>query len=82
MNVEKQCAHQLLDEQRPGQQAAMRILTSLRRCTTTGQDNVKAPEDDLTRLLLLRSGEYRTQFDEAPTGIRILRVRDRKEAYR
>ena len=61
---------------------ARRIKHSVERFAGTGAGNVKRLHDITPPEFRLRVGDYRVRFHQDNDTIRILRVRNRREAYR
>ena len=61
---------------------ARRIKQSVERFAATGADNVRRLQGIEPPEHRLRIGDYRVRFHLEPGTIRILRVRNRREAYR
>jgi mRNA-degrading endonuclease RelE of RelBE toxin-antitoxin system len=63
-------------------QTAMDLLHGLARFLATDEGDVKRLQDIKPPELRLRLGDYRIRFYDHGDRIEILRVRNRKEAYR
>ena len=61
---------------------ALKILQALHRYAETGDGHVKPLSGEFDGLLRLRVGSHRVFFEETEDTITVLRVRDRREAYR
>jgi mRNA interferase RelE/StbE len=61
---------------------ARRVKKSVERFAVTGAGNIKRLQDIDPPEFRLRVGDYRVRFDQDDDVIRILRVRNRREAYR
>ena len=61
---------------------ARRIKQSVERFAATGAGNVRRLQGIEPHEHRLRVGDYRVRFHLDPDTIRILRVRNRREAYR
>jgi mRNA-degrading endonuclease RelE of RelBE toxin-antitoxin system len=61
---------------------AMRIFNGLYRFTLTGDGNVKALTGKFAGQLRLRLGDYRVIFTDSGEILHVVRVRNRREAYR
>jgi mRNA-degrading endonuclease RelE of RelBE toxin-antitoxin system len=61
---------------------ARRVKQSVERFAETGAGNVKRLQDITPPEYRLRVGEYRVRFHQDDDTMRILRVRNRREAYR
>jgi mRNA-degrading endonuclease RelE of RelBE toxin-antitoxin system len=59
-----------------------RVKTAIERFAETGAGNVKKLRGIEPPEYRLRAGDYRVRFEFDGETIRILRVRNRKEAYR
>ena len=62
-------------------ETVMRILTGLHRFAETGEGNIKKMRGEQDELRL-RVGDYRVRFELDGETVRILPVRNRREAYR
>lgn len=61
---------------------ARRVKQSVERFADTGTGNVKRPQGTDPPEFRLRVGNFRVRFHQDGATIRILRVRNRKDAYR
>ena len=61
---------------------ARRIKESVERFAATGAGNVKKLQGVEPAEFRLRAGDYRVRFYTSAEVVRILRVRNRREAYR
>jgi len=61
---------------------ARRVKQAVERFAATGAGNVKRLQGIKPPEFRLRVGEYRVRFHQDLNTIRILRVRNRREAYR
>ena len=61
---------------------ARRVKQSVERFAETGAGNVKRLKDIEPSEFRLRVGDYRVRFHQDNNIMRILRVRNRREAYR
>jgi mRNA-degrading endonuclease RelE of RelBE toxin-antitoxin system len=61
---------------------ARRVKQSVERFAETGVGNVKRLKDIHPPEFRLRVGDYRVRFHQDNDTMRILRVRNRREAYR
>jgi mRNA-degrading endonuclease RelE of RelBE toxin-antitoxin system len=61
---------------------ARRVKQSVERFAETGAGNVKRLQDIDPPEFRLRVGDYRVRFHQDNDTMRILRVRNRREAYR
>jgi mRNA-degrading endonuclease RelE of RelBE toxin-antitoxin system len=61
---------------------ARRVNQALERFAATGAGNVKKLHGILPPEFRLRVGDYRVRFHDHGETIHVLRVRNRKEAYR
>ncbi len=61
---------------------ARRVKQSVQRFAETGAGNVKRLQDITPPEFRLRVGDYRIRFHQDNDTVRILRVRNRREAYR
>ena len=61
---------------------ALRILNGLTRFISTGEGDVRALSGEFAGQLRLRLGDYRVIFTRSSEILHILRVRNRREAYR
>jgi mRNA-degrading endonuclease RelE of RelBE toxin-antitoxin system len=62
--------------------SATRIKKAFERFVETGSGNVKKLQDIDPPEYRLRVGDWRVRFDRLGENVRILRVRNRREAYR
>ena len=70
------------DVRRLDREIAMRILAALHRFAETGAGNVKRLQGIDPPEFRLRVGDWRVRFHQDGETIRILRVRNRSDAYR
>jgi mRNA interferase RelE/StbE len=61
---------------------ARRVKNAVERFAATGAGNVKKLQDIDPPEYRLRVGDYRVRFELEEDAVRILRVRNRREAYR
>ena len=61
---------------------AMNILTAIHRLADSGAGRVKRLHDMEGGEMRLRVGDYRVRYTETVTAVRILAVKNRKDAYR
>ena len=61
---------------------ARRVKQSVERFAETGAGNIKRLKDIDPPEFCLRVGDYRVRFHQDNDTMRILRVRNRREAYR
>lgn len=61
---------------------ARRVKKSVERFAETGAGNIKRLQDIDPPEFRLRVGDYRARFHQDNDTMRILRVRNRREAYR
>jgi len=61
---------------------ARRVKVSVERFAATGAGNVKRLQDIDPPEYRLRVGDYRVRFELEKETMRMLRVRNRREAYR
>ncbi len=61
---------------------ALRLKKAVERFAATGSGNVKKLQGIDPPEYRLRVGDYRVRFDLAGEVVRVLRVRNRREAYR
>ena len=61
---------------------ALRLKKAVERFAETGSGNVKKLQGIDPPEYRLRVGDYRVRFDLAGEVVRVLRVRNRREAYR
>lgn len=61
---------------------ARRVKQSVERFAETGTGNVKRLQDIHPPEFRLRIGDYRVRFHQDGETLRVLRVRNRREAYR
>lgn len=61
---------------------ARRVKNTVERFAATGAGNVKKLQDIEPPEYRLRVGDYRVRFELQGETMRILRVRNRREAYR
>ena len=61
---------------------ARRVKKSVERFAETGAGNIKRLQDIDPPEFRLRVGDYRVRFHQDNDTMRILRVRNRREAYR
>ena len=61
---------------------ARRVKQSVERFAETGAGNVKRLHDINPPEFRLRVGDYRVRFHNDGVTVRVLRVRNRREAYR
>ena len=61
---------------------ARRVKNTVERFAATGAGNVKKLQDIDPPEYRLRVGDYRVRFELEEDAVRILRVRNRREAYR
>ena len=61
---------------------ARRVKQSVERFTETGAGNVKRLQDINPPEFRLRVGDYRVRFHNDGETVSVLRVRNRREAYR
>jgi mRNA interferase RelE/StbE len=61
---------------------ARRVKVSVERFGATGTGNVKKLQDIDPPEYRLRVGDYRVRFELQKETMRVLRVRNRREAYR
>lgn len=65
-----------------GKGIARRVKQGVERFAETGAGNVKRLQDIDPPEFRLRVGDYRVRFHQDKETMRILRVRNRREAYR
>jgi mRNA-degrading endonuclease RelE of RelBE toxin-antitoxin system len=61
---------------------ARRVRLGIERFAETGAGNVKRLQGMDPQEYRIRVGDWRVRFDQANDAIRVLRVRNRKDAYR
>jgi mRNA-degrading endonuclease RelE of RelBE toxin-antitoxin system len=64
------------------QPTALRILHALARNVVTGEGDVKRLKNVEPPEFRLRVGDYRVRFHDLGSGVEIISVRHRREAYR
>lgn len=70
------------DVRRIERQSALQVLRTLARFLKTGKGNVRQLQDVEPPLFRLRAQDYRVFFRDRGEGIEIIRVLNRREAYR
>lgn len=65
-----------------GQPVALRILRAINRFARTGLGDVKRLQGIQPPEFRLRSGDWRVRFRDHGDWIDVLRIRNRKDAYR